>query len=313
MAYDVDIFSLDHDFSENNSAPACLAPALCVEENAPGIKASGSGLSMALILTVLLHGAVATAMSLSIASVPMLPAVVELALFSSPPAGPAPGSLPVGSQSAPEIPAAPTPVLSDPPAPPVVTQPEPTPVAEKKPVHIPKKSAKRTIPKKQQPGPVPPAPTQNAPARPGSIQAAHAPVAGHSSAPTNTGPGSGTGHGQGSGTSTSEHASDQNLLGSGPVQAGFGEADGPRFVRRVTPVFPRLARQRGREGVVILRLRISAQGDLINAEIVQKAGYGFDEEALRAAHASTYAPARYKGRQVECSALLPIRFSLRNG
>ena len=97
------------------------------------------------------------------------------------------------------------------------------------------------------------------------------------------------------------------------MQAAFGDANGPRFVRRVMPVFPRQARRSGREGFVMLQLRISARGELLDVFVVHKAGHGFDEEALRAVQASSYAPATHNGRDVECSALLPVRFSLRDG
>lgn len=101
--------------------------------------------------------------------------------------------------------------------------------------------------------------------------------------------------------------------GAGPVNARFGDADGPRFVDRVMPRYPELARRRGREGIVLLRLTIDATGTLRDAQIVEKAGFGFDEAALEAARASTYAPARRFGQPVDCVALLPVRFALKSG
>ena len=99
--------------------------------------------------------------------------------------------------------------------------------------------------------------------------------------------------------------------GSGPIDSRFGDADGPRFVERVMPRYPELARRRGREGLVVLRLTIDADGTLRDAQIVEKAGFGFDEAALSAARASTYSPARRAGRAVDCVSLLPVRFALK--
>lgn len=99
--------------------------------------------------------------------------------------------------------------------------------------------------------------------------------------------------------------------GSGPVSAGFGASDGPRFVRRVQPRYPELARRGGREGRVVLRLVIGTGGELKGVEVVEGGGYGFEKAALAAVRASEYAPAVRGGRPVECAALLPIRFSLR--
>lgn len=95
--------------------------------------------------------------------------------------------------------------------------------------------------------------------------------------------------------------------------ASFGDADGPRFVKRVMPRYPDSARRRGREGLVVLRLSIDADGVLRDIRIVEKAGFGLDEAALEAARASTYAPARRFGRPVRCEVLLPVRFALKDG
>lgn len=99
--------------------------------------------------------------------------------------------------------------------------------------------------------------------------------------------------------------------GTGSVDARFGDAEGPRFINRVMPRYPELARRRGREGLVMLRLTIDSTGALRDAQIVEKAGFGFDEAALAAAGASTYSPARQAGRPVDCVSLLPIRFALK--
>lgn len=114
--------------------------------------------------------------------------------------------------------------------------------------------------------------------------------------------GGGTGHGG---------AASGAGIGTGPVSAGFGTADGPRFVHRVLPQYPELARRRGREGRIVLRLVIGSGGELKDVAVVEGVGHGFEEAALAAVRASEYAPAVRGGRAVECSALLPIRFSLR--
>ncbi|SFL30079.1 protein TonB [Desulfomicrobium norvegicum] len=96
-----------------------------------------------------------------------------------------------------------------------------------------------------------------------------------------------------------------------PMEASFGDADGPRFIQRVMPKYPELARRRGREGLVVLRLVIGPGGDLRDAQVVEGGGHGFDEAALAAVRASVYAPATRGGRGMECAALLPIRFALK--
>lgn len=100
-------------------------------------------------------------------------------------------------------------------------------------------------------------------------------------------------------------------LPAGPVQTAFGEPEGPRFKQRVIPEYPMRARRMGREGVVGLKLHIDEQGNLVQAEIIEKAGYGLDEAALKAVQQSTYYPASRNGQPVESRARLNIRFELR--
>jgi protein TonB len=98
----------------------------------------------------------------------------------------------------------------------------------------------------------------------------------------------------------------------GPVEASFGAGDGPRFVQKAMPRYPRLARELGKEGTVLLRLTIDERGSLTHVEVLRRAGSGFDEEAVRAARESKFSPARMNGRAVACRAQLPVRFVLRS-
>lgn len=98
---------------------------------------------------------------------------------------------------------------------------------------------------------------------------------------------------------------------AGPVITQFGSATGPAFLRRVLPVYPALARRRGLEGKVVLRLSIDARGNLLKVVVVQGAGYGFEESAVAAVKRSSFRPATIGGKPVACIAKLPIRFVLR--
>jgi protein TonB len=99
--------------------------------------------------------------------------------------------------------------------------------------------------------------------------------------------------------------------GYGVGPAAFGGSGGPGFLRRVLPRYPRLAREMGREGTVVLSLTIDANGILQDAEVMESAGFGFDEEALRALQASSFKAAVRNGKPVASRALLPVRFMLR--
>ncbi len=93
----------------------------------------------------------------------------------------------------------------------------------------------------------------------------------------------------------------------------FGSADGPKFLKRAVPEYPWMARRLGREGRVLLRLIIDETGRLVDAEVVEKAGFGFDREAMEAVRKSAFLPAGRHGIPVKSEVLLPVRFVLKGG
>lgn len=130
---------------------------------------------------------------------------------------------------------------------------------------------------------------------------------------------SGNGGQQGSAASISgARGSDLTAsAGSGPpsgraIEGVFGTTNGPAFIEKAAPVYPRFAQRLGREGTVLLRLFIDENGTLTNVEVVERGGHGFDEVAVSAVKASRFKPARQGSLPVPCRALLPIRFKLEN-
>ena len=96
-----------------------------------------------------------------------------------------------------------------------------------------------------------------------------------------------------------------------PIETEFGTAVAPSFLHREMPVYPAFARRLGKEGRVVLRLTIDERGNLLNVEVMEKAGYGFTEAAVDAVKKSSFLPAKKNGKPVASRALLPVRFSLR--
>ncbi len=112
--------------------------------------------------------------------------------------------------------------------------------------------------------------------------------------------------------------SDMAAMGSSGAGRGrevgptlFGSSGSPAFASRVLPHYPRSARETRREGTVVLCLTIDEHGVLKNVEVVESAGFGFDEEALRAVRASTFKAALRNGCPVASQAMLPVRFMLK--
>jgi len=94
------------------------------------------------------------------------------------------------------------------------------------------------------------------------------------------------------------------------VESKFGDNGSPAFIHQKIPVYPILARRLGKEGKVLLKLLIDANGKLQNIEVVEPAGFGFTEAAVEAVKKSTYAPGYRNGERVLTKALLPVRFQL---
>jgi protein TonB len=95
-------------------------------------------------------------------------------------------------------------------------------------------------------------------------------------------------------------------------EVGFGAPGGPRFLHKVVPLYPDFARKQEMQGTVLLRVAIDEHGRVVNVEVLKKAGFGFDEAAVKAVRESTFVPAQRDGRSCSCKALLPIRFELKS-
>jgi len=98
---------------------------------------------------------------------------------------------------------------------------------------------------------------------------------------------------------------------SKPLEVEFGTKEGPKFLKKVLPVYPVMARRIGKEGRVVLKLLIDERGNLSHMEVIEPAGYGFTESAVEAVKKSSFLPALKDGKPVASIAILPIRFNLR--
>lgn len=90
----------------------------------------------------------------------------------------------------------------------------------------------------------------------------------------------------------------------------LGDTGSPRFIHRETPAYPFMARKLGKEGKVVLRLALDAQGRLQEIDVVEANGFGFAEAACSAIRKSTFAPASQNSRAMPSRVLVTIRFVL---
>lgn len=90
----------------------------------------------------------------------------------------------------------------------------------------------------------------------------------------------------------------------------FGSASAPSFTKQAVPIYPTLARKRGKEGIVLLKLHISKTGRLTKVDVLEDPGFGFADAAIEAVEASSFAPGYHNGKPVAMQATLPVRFTL---
>ena len=103
-------------------------------------------------------------------------------------------------------------------------------------------------------------------------------------------------------------------------EAQVSGAPGPRVVTRIEylgdaprPVYPSLAKSRKQQGKVIVRVLISAQGQISTISVQQSSGVdSLDEAAIRAFASVRFKPYQENGIPLERIADIPIEFLLRN-
>src|SRR5690606_32339234 len=72
----------------------------------------------------------------------------------------------------------------------------------------------------------------------------------------------------------------------------------PELLEQVEPEYPQEELAEAREVSVVLRLSIDAQGNVVDAEVLESAGPAFDEAALAAARKFRFVPAKRHGTPI---------------
>jgi protein TonB len=118
----------------------------------------------------------------------------------------------------------------------------------------------------------------------------------------------GGGTGIGTGAGGTGNGAGTGGEGGGPVEAGFGDADGPQFIYQERPEYPFVDMRLQREGKVIVRLTIDEKGKLQKVDVVEATDQAFAGSAVKALKRSRFRPARRNGASVACRAPYTIRF-----
>lgn len=100
-------------------------------------------------------------------------------------------------------------------------------------------------------------------------------------------------------------------LGGGGGGAGGGKFARPDYGTNPLPKYPPLAREKGYEGTVYLRVLVQADGRVGNLSIDRSSGHEvLDRAAVDSVKEWTFLPAQKGGKRVESWVLLPVKFKL---
>jgi periplasmic protein TonB len=85
----------------------------------------------------------------------------------------------------------------------------------------------------------------------------------------------------------------------------------PNYLKNPEPVYPELARRRRQEGLVLLAVKITAQGRAASVEIKKSSGFPLlDNAAVEAVRDWEFQPARIGSLALESEIEVPVRFEL---
>jgi protein TonB len=118
----------------------------------------------------------------------------------------------------------------------------------------------------------------------------------------------GAGEGGGAGGGASQGT---ELGGAGPVLAESAVDVPARLLARSTVEYPAEARAGGVEADVPVEIVLDERGTVTSSRALSRAGYGFDDAALRAVRQLRFTPALRAGRAVRVRMRWPVVFRLR--
>jgi periplasmic protein TonB len=96
------------------------------------------------------------------------------------------------------------------------------------------------------------------------------------------------------------------------VQAQPNVEAKPNYLKNPEPVYPELARRRHQEGLVLLAVKITAQGRAERVEIKKTSGFSLlDNAAVEAVRDWEFQPARIGSLALESEIEVPVRFELK--
>ena len=86
----------------------------------------------------------------------------------------------------------------------------------------------------------------------------------------------------------------------------------PAYAENPIPVYPRVARKRGYQGVVLLKVLVSREGRVEDLLVLTSSGYDLlDRSALKAVGKWRFEPGNIDGKLVTMWVKVPVKFELK--
>lgn len=96
-----------------------------------------------------------------------------------------------------------------------------------------------------------------------------------------------------------------------PLQKGALQDWNPNELKNPAPVYPRLAREAGWQGVVVLKVLVDRSGRAAQVEVEKSSGYSvLDQSALKTVRQWRFRPTRFGRLSFSSSIQIPVRFVL---
>lgn len=96
--------------------------------------------------------------------------------------------------------------------------------------------------------------------------------------------------------------------------SGFTSLARPAYGTRTIPRYPKLARRRGYQGVVMLKVLVSEKGKVEEIEVDRTSGYSIlDTSAVKQVKTWRFIPAMQGTKPVSCWVEIPVRYQLLGG
>jgi periplasmic protein TonB len=119
--------------------------------------------------------------------------------------------------------------------------------------------------------------------------------------------------GQGSANGPGTHTGAALGRGEAPISGAVDRGARP-LAGNPRPDYPRLARERGYQGRVVIRVTVLPDGRVGQAELAQGTGYALlDQSAMRAVSRWRFAPAQRAGKPTAATIAVPVVFRLEEG